>query len=131
MLFRSNPDVTVRSRGVIEKCSFCVQRLQEGKLKAKKENRTLTDSDVKTACQQACAADSIVFGNVNNKDSEISTVRRENQHRLFYALEQLHVLPNVNYLAKIRNTDLLTGVKEETEEHGAEGAEKKEEKAPA
>lgn len=126
-----NPDVTVRSRGVIEKCSFCVQRLQEGKLKAKKENRTLTDSDVKTACQQACAADSIVFGNVNNKDSGISTVRRENQHRLFYALEQLHVLPNVNYLAKIRNTDLLTGVKEETEEHDAEGTENKEEKTHA
>ncbi|MEO5684109.1 MAG: TAT-variant-translocated molybdopterin oxidoreductase [Chitinophagaceae bacterium] len=128
-----NPDVTVRSRGVIEKCSFCVQRLQEGKLKAKKENRTLTDGDVKTACQQACAADSIVFGNVNNKDSEISTVRRENKGRLFYALEQLHVLPNVNYLAKIRNTDLLTGVPhEEHEMQGAEeghGAEKKEEKA--
>jgi len=123
-----NPDVTVRSRGVIEKCSFCVQRLQEGKLKAKKENRVLADSDVKTACQQACAADSIVFGNVNNKDSEISTVRRENKNRLFYALEQLHVLPNVNYLAKIRNTDLLTGVKEE---EPAEGTEKKEEKAPA
>ena len=126
-----NPDVTVRSRGVIEKCSFCVQRLQEGKLKAKKENRTLTDSDVKTACQQACAADSIVFGNVNNKDSEISTVRRENQNRLFYALEQLHVLPNVNYLAKIRNTDLLTGVKEEHEEAAPAGEKKAEEKAHA
>ncbi len=129
-----NPDVTVRSRGVIEKCSFCVQRLQEGKLKAKKEDRVLTDSDVKTACQQACAADSIVFGNVNNKDSEISTVRRENKNRLFYALEQLHVLPNVNYLAKIRNTDLLTGVKDEHEGHEGhkeEGAEKKEEKAHA
>ena len=125
-----NPDVTVRSRGVIEKCSFCVQRLQEGKLKAKKENRTLTDSDVKTACQQACAADSIVFGNVNNKDSEISTVRRENSNRLFYALEQLHVLPNVNYLAKIRNTDLLTGVKEENEEKTPmPGEQRKEEKA--
>ena len=123
-----NPDVTVRSRGVIEKCSFCVQRLQEGKLKAKKENRTLTDSDVKTACQQACAADAIVFGNVNNKDSEISTVRRENQGRLFYSLEQLHILPNVNYLAKVRNTNVLTGVKEEHEE---ESVEKKEEKAHA
>ena len=123
-----NPDVTVRSRGVIEKCSFCVQRLQEGKLKAKKENRTLTDSDVKTACQQACAADAIVFGNVNNKDSEISTVRRENQGRLFYSLEQLHILPNVNYLAKVRNTNILTGVKEEHEE---ESVEKKEEKAHA
>ncbi len=61
-----NPDVTVRSRGVIEKCSFCVQRLQEGKLKAKKAGRELEDSDVKTACQQACAADAIVFGNANN-----------------------------------------------------------------
>ena len=61
-----NPDVTVRSRGVMEKCSFCVQRTQEGKLKAKRENRPLTDADIKTACQQACAADSIVFGNANN-----------------------------------------------------------------
>jgi Fe-S-cluster-containing dehydrogenase component len=102
--------------------------LQEGKLKAKKENRTLADSDIKTACQQACAADSIVFGNVNNKDSEISTVRRENKNRLFYALEQLHVLPNVNYLARIRNTDLLTGVKQD--EH-TDGAEKREEKTHA
>ncbi|HTL06921.1 MAG TPA: TAT-variant-translocated molybdopterin oxidoreductase [Chitinophagaceae bacterium] len=116
-----NPDVTVRSRGVIEKCSFCVQRLQEGKLKAKKENRTLTDNDAKTACQQACASDSIVFGNVNNKDSMISTVRRENQNRLFYALEQLHTLPNVNYLAKIRNTEVLTGVTEGFEKEGSGG----------
>ncbi len=123
-----NPDVTVRSRGVIEKCSFCVQRLQEGKLKAKKENRVLTDSDAKTACQQACAADAIVFGNVNNKDSNISTVRRENQGRLFYSLEQLHVLPNVNYLAKVRNTDVAIGLpKEEAEPAEA----KKEEKKPA
>lgn len=129
-----NPDVTVRSRGVIEKCSFCVQRLQEGKLKAKKENRTLTDSDVKTACQQACAADAIVFGNVNNKDSEVSTVRRENKNRLFYSLEQLHVLPNVSYLAKIRNTEMETGGKlEKPEAHSAEkeGAEKKAEKEHA
>ncbi len=110
-----NPDVTVRSRGVMEKCSFCVQRLQEGKLKAKKENRVLQDSDARTACQQACSADSIVFGNVNNKDSEISNVRRDNRNRLFYSLEQLHVLPNVNYLAKIRNTDLLNGVAEDHE----------------
>ena len=123
-----NPDVTVRSRGVIEKCSFCVQRLQEGKLKAKKENRTLTDSDVKTACQQACSADAIVFGNVNNKDSEISTVRRENTHRLFYSLEQLHILPNVNYLAKVRNTEVAIGKPKEEEE---EKVENKTEKAHA
>jgi MoCo/4Fe-4S cofactor protein with predicted Tat translocation signal len=100
-----NPDVTVRSRGVIEKCSFCVQRLQEGKLKAKKENRPLADGDVKTACQQACAADAIVFGNANNPESEISKVRAENNLRVYHALEMLHVLPNVNYLAKVRNSD--------------------------
>ncbi len=103
-----NPDVTVRSRGVIEKCSFCVQRLQEGKLKAKKANRTLEDADVKTACQQACAADAIVFGNANNPESEVSVVRKENNLRLFHALEQIHVMPNINYLAKVRNTDEIS-----------------------
>jgi molybdopterin-containing oxidoreductase family iron-sulfur binding subunit len=99
-----NPDVTVRSRGVIEKCSFCVQRLQEGKLKAKKAGRELEDSDVKTACQQACAADAIVFGNANNPQSEVSKVRKENGLRLYHALEQIHVMPNINYLAKVRNS---------------------------
>lgn len=111
-----NPDVTVRSRGVIEKCSFCVQRLQEGKLKAKKEGRPLEDSDARTACQQACSADAIVFGNVNNKKSAIAQERSNNNNRLFYALEQIHVLPNVNYLAKVRNTDRLSGAHEEAAE---------------
>ncbi len=114
-----NPDVTVRSRGVIEKCSFCVQRLQEGKLKAKKENRTLVDSDVKTACQQACAADAIVFGNVNNSQSAVSKTREENKQRLYYALEQIHVMPNVSYLAKVRNTDHISAHAEGHGEHAA------------
>ena len=110
-----NPDVTVRSRGVIEKCSFCVQRLQEGKLKAKKADRPLTDKDVKTACQQACAADAIVFGNVNNSQSDISKTRKENELRLYYVQEQIHVMPNVSYLAKVRNTDHIS-------EHASEEA---------
>ncbi|OIR05432.1 tetrathionate reductase subunit B precursor [mine drainage metagenome] len=100
-----NPDVTVRSRGVIEKCSFCVQRLQEGKLKAKKESRPLEDKDIKTACQQSCPTDAIVFGNVNNKHSAITMARTDNALRTFYSLEQLHIMPNVNYLAKVRNLD--------------------------
>lgn len=122
-----NPDVTVRSRGVIEKCSFCVQRLQEGKLKAKKENRPLETGadgkwDIKTACQQACPTNAIVFGNANDKKSPISLLRNEEQtNRLFYVLEQIHVLPNVNYLAKIRNTERMVGVEEEA--HQAAGAE--------
>lgn len=103
-----NPDVTVRSRGVIEKCSFCVQRLQEGKLKAKKDDRPLVDSDVKTACQQACAADAIVFGNANDANSAVSVSRKANQNRIFHSLEMIHVLPNVSYLAKIRNTEHLS-----------------------
>ncbi len=105
-----NPDVTVRSRGVMEKCSFCVQRLQEGKLKAKKEDRPLKDmQDVRTACQQACPTEAIVFGNANDKESLIRKTRENNEGRLFYALEELHVLPNVNYLAKVRNTDIIEG----------------------
>ncbi|MDF2190910.1 TAT-variant-translocated molybdopterin oxidoreductase [Paraflavitalea sp. CAU 1676] len=127
-----NPDVTVRSRGVIEKCSFCVQRLQEGKLKAKKAGRVLEDEDVKTACQQACAADAIVFGNANNPNSEISQVRQHNKLRLFHALEPIHVLPNINYLAKVRNTDeisnhgVLSGEAVLADAHGAVKGEKKE-----
>jgi molybdopterin-containing oxidoreductase family iron-sulfur binding subunit len=118
-----NPDVTVRARGVIEKCSFCVQRLQEGKLKAKKENRPLETGadgkwDLKTACQQACPTNAIVFGNVNDKKSPVYKIRNEEQtNRLFYALEQLHVLPNVSYLAKIRNTDRHVGL--HADEHHA------------
>ncbi|MBS1915000.1 MAG: TAT-variant-translocated molybdopterin oxidoreductase [Bacteroidetes bacterium] len=116
-----NPDVTVRSRGVIEKCSFCVQRLQEGKLKAKKENRPLKDmEDVRTACQQACPSDAIVFGNANDKESWISKTREDNEHRVFYALEELHVLPNVNYLAKVRNTEVIEAKEGKKEEAAAE-----------
>ncbi|TAH10257.1 MAG: 4Fe-4S dicluster domain-containing protein [Sphingobacteriia bacterium] len=100
-----NPDVTVRARGVIEKCSFCVQRLQEGKLKAKKDSRPLVDSDIKVACQQACPTNAITFGNANSKESAITMVRQENPNRQFYVLEQLHVLPNVTYMAKVRNTE--------------------------
>jgi len=116
-----NPDVTVRGRGVIEKCSFCVQRLQENKLEAKKQQDPTLVRNVKTACMQACPTNAINFGNVNDKESEVSKARAD-ESRHFYVLEQLHVLPNVSYLAKIRNTDRQIGVEEEhgaaTEAHG-------------
>jgi Fe-S-cluster-containing hydrogenase components 1 len=103
-----NPDVTVRSRGVMEKCSFCVQRLQDAKLAAKKEGRPVKDGEVKTACQQACASDCIIFGNVNDPESAIAKLRKEEQReRTFYVLEQIHTLPNINYLSKIRNADAV------------------------
>lgn len=124
-----NPDVTVRSRGVIEKCSFCVQRLQEAKLAAKKESRPMTDSDIKTACQQACPTGAIVFGNVNDKESMVHKLRTEEaKFRTYYALEHLHVLPNVGYLAKVRNTDRKVGDEphggaHQEEAHAAAGSE--------
>jgi molybdopterin-containing oxidoreductase family iron-sulfur binding subunit len=112
-----NPDVTVRSRGVMEKCTFCVQRTQAGKLQAKNESRPLKSGqnnewDVKTACQQACPSDAIVFGNVNDQNSAIAQHRRDNPLRTFYVIEMLHTLPNVNYLAKVRNTDHMEVDKE-------------------
>ena len=78
-----NPDVTVRSRGVMEKCTFCIQKLQAAKLDAKKENRILKDGEAKTACQMACSGDAIVFGNVHDKSSAINKVRAENQGSSF------------------------------------------------
>lgn len=101
-----NPEVTVRGRGVMEKCSFCVQRLQSAKLDAKKEGRPVKDGEAVTACQQACPAEAIVFGNVNDKESRIYKLRHEEQtHRGYHVLEVLHTLPNITYLAKIRNKD--------------------------
>lgn len=100
-----NPDVVTRSRGVMEKCSFCVQRTQEGKLKAKHENRPLGGDEIQSACAQACPTNAIVFGNVNDKTSQVTQIRKNNDRRLFYVLEPLHTLPNVNYLAKIRNVE--------------------------
>jgi MoCo/4Fe-4S cofactor protein with predicted Tat translocation signal len=114
-----NPDVTVRSRGVMEKCTFCVQRLQDGKLAAKKADRPLIDGEVQTACMQACPTNAINFGNVNDKQSRIYKIRNQEQKdRSYYVLEQLHVLSNVNYLAKVRNTDRKVGAShnEETEQ---------------
>lgn len=105
-----NPDVTVRSRGVIEKCSFCVQRLQAGKLEAKKQSRPIKDGEVKTACQQACPTNAISFGDSNDKSSLVRNQRDHSPLRMYYALEQIHVLPNVNYMAKIRNTDEMLEV---------------------
>ncbi len=111
-----NPDVTVRSRGVMEKCTFCVQRLQEAKLSSKKAGHPMKDGAARTACQQACPSDAIMFGNVNDKTSNIHKLRREEQaERTFYVLEHIHTLPNVNYLAKIRNTELMNAKDEKND----------------
>jgi Fe-S-cluster-containing dehydrogenase component len=98
-----NPDVTVRSRGVIEKCSFCVQRIQEGKLVAKRETRQLRDGDIKTACQTACPTGAITFGDGNNPRSQVSQLQKNDLNYL--VLEDVNVAPNVMYSAKINNRD--------------------------
>lgn len=97
-----NPDVTVRERGVVEKCSFCIQRIQENKLNAKLENRQLRDGEIKTACVQACPAKALVFGDLNDPESEVSKLFKD--ERNYHLLEELHTLPSVGYLTKIRNT---------------------------
>lgn len=98
-----NPDVTVRSRGVIEKCSFCVQRIQEGKLTAKREKRTLRDNDVKPACQTACATGAIVFGDRNNKQGELA--ERLDNPLNYLVLEETNTQSGVFYQARVNNRD--------------------------
>jgi Fe-S-cluster-containing dehydrogenase component len=96
-----NPDVTVRARGVMEKCSMCVQRIQDGKLKAKKEGRKLKDGDITTPCSSSCPTEGIVFGDANDPESRISALKQD--PRKYYLLEELNVQPNVQYMTKVRN----------------------------
>lgn len=103
-----NPNVTVRERGVMEKCTFCVQRIREAEIAAGREGKPLRGSDVHTACQQACPSNAIVFGSLTEADSEV--VRRRNEPRAYAALYDLGTEPRVRYLARIRNTnDEITG----------------------
>jgi molybdopterin-containing oxidoreductase family iron-sulfur binding subunit len=97
-----NPDVTVRSKGVIEKCSFCVQRLQEGKLTAKREGRMLRDADVKTACQTSCPTGAITFGDMNAND--VLASKLENPLN-YIVLEETNVRSSVQYTMKVNNRD--------------------------
>lgn len=120
-----NPDVTVRSRGVMEKCSFCVQRIQEGKLTAKKEGRKLVDGDVHSACSEACPTNAIQFGDWNDTESN---VRKESQtDRAYMALEEVGVEPNVYYMVKVRNTDETKSILKREKHHGGHGEGHKEE----
>ena len=100
-LMVKNPNVTVRERGVMEKCTFCVQRIREAEIAAARDGRELRGSEVRTACQQACPTNAIVFGSLTERDSEV--VRRREQTRAYAALDELGTEPRVRYLARIRN----------------------------
>ena len=101
-----NPDVTVRARGVMEKCSFCVQRIQAGKLDAKREGRRPVDGEIITACASSCPTDAIVFGDLNDNDSRVvKLLKAEANGRAYKVLKEIGTRPNVFYLSKVRNID--------------------------
>jgi molybdopterin-containing oxidoreductase family iron-sulfur binding subunit len=96
-----NPEVTVRSRGVMEKCTFCVQRIQNVKIQAKNQQRPIEDGEIVTACQQACPSDAIVFGDLNDKRSKVAALHKA--PRAYAMLAELNTRPRNMFLARIRN----------------------------
>jgi molybdopterin-containing oxidoreductase family iron-sulfur binding subunit len=101
-----NPDVTVRSRGVMEKCTFCVQRIQEARGEASRQGVPIRDGDIQTACQQSCPARAITFGNLNDPGSRVAQQARDG--RAYQILEELNVRPSVTYLGLVRNRPVNT-----------------------
>ncbi len=112
-----NPDVTLRFRGVMEKCTFCIQRINRNKQKAKKEDRTLQDGEFMTACQQACPTRAITFGNINDKESKVTELKQK--PRSYALLAEFMTKPRTTYLAKIRNPN--PALKPETSEQSNDG----------
>jgi molybdopterin-containing oxidoreductase family iron-sulfur binding subunit len=96
-----NPDVSVRSRGVMEKCSYCVQRINSAKIDADKENRPVHDGEIVTACQQACPASAITFGNINDKQSKVAGLQGD--ERSYQVLADLNTRPRTKYVAAVLN----------------------------
>jgi molybdopterin-containing oxidoreductase family iron-sulfur binding subunit len=99
-----NPDVSVRSRGVMEKCSYCLQRISAAKIEADKENRPIADGEIETACQQACPASAITFGNINDKGSRVAKL--QNDERSYQVLADLNTRPRTKYVAAVLNTNV-------------------------
>ena len=98
-----NPDVVVRGRGVMEKCSMCIQMTQATILKAKREGRKIEAGEFSTACSNACSTGALVFGDLNDKESKVAALHEDD--RMYHLLEHVGTKPNVMYQLKVRNTD--------------------------
>ena len=96
-----NPEVSVRSRGVMEKCTYCVQRIEYAKIEAEKEGRRVRDGEIVTACQATCPTESIIFGDLNDPGSKVA--RLQAQRRNYGLLDDLNTRPRTTYLASVRN----------------------------
>jgi len=96
-----NPNVTVRSRGVMEKCTYCVQRINQGRITAKKEDRQIRDGEIKTACQAVCPTEAIIFGNIKDTESQVSKLKASSLN--YELLGELNVQPRTTYLARLKN----------------------------
>jgi molybdopterin-containing oxidoreductase family iron-sulfur binding subunit len=98
-----NPDVTVRSRGVMEKCTFCVQRIEEVKIRARNEGRPINDNEIQPACQQSCPANAVIFGDLIDLKSRVAQLKKSGRN--YTLLDELNLRPALSYLAKVRNSE--------------------------
>jgi molybdopterin-containing oxidoreductase family iron-sulfur binding subunit len=120
---RLNPDVTVRARGVMEKCTYCVQRIQSAKITARNERRPLQDGEITPACAQTCPTEAIVFGDLNDPDSQVSAARAEK--RSYDMLAYLNIKPRTSYQGRIRNPHPSLATPHEGKHHGGHGGQGK------